>query len=201
MFFYKMRNNETIKLEIPESVYEPRDDSLLLAKVLENALEENKIKSVLEIGCGSGLLSIIAAKCGCEVLAADINPKAVECANHNAELNDAPIKTVESNLFDNVEGKFDLIIFNPPYLPEEQNEINKTWAGGENLEIITNFLKGAKEHLESDGKILVAISSLSKPENVLKEFTNNGFDAKIIAERKIPWEKLLVVCVKPDKNI
>ncbi len=192
-FFYK-----GIELGFPESVYEPREDSLLIAKVLEEKLEgwkaENgKAKFILEIGCGSGLLSIIAAKSGCEVVASDINSDAVACARKNSELNETTIKIVQSNLFDNISGKFDMIIFNPPYLPEEQNRENKSWAGGNNLEIIKQFIRGAKTHLNADGKILIVISSLSKPEKIIKQLSNSGFNAEIIAEQKIPWEKLFVI--------
>jgi len=198
MFYCKMRNNEIISLNIPYGIYEPREDSLLLAKVLEEEFEsgeaknENK-KTVLEIGCGSGLLSIISAKRGCDVLAADINPAAVACAKRNAELNGASFETIQSDLFQHINGKFDLIIFNPPYLPEEQTEGNRAWAGGKNLEVITEFIKSARRHLNNDGKLLVLISSLTKPENIMGKFADNDFDAKIIAERKIPWEKLSVV--------
>lgn len=203
-FFYR-----DIELEIPESVYEPREDSLLLAKALEEKLKGGKIKTVLEsskelvqqpkvleIGCGSGLLSIIAAKRGCEVLAADIDSAAVECTKRNAELNGVRIEAVQSDLFHNVIGKFGLIIFNPPYLPEEQNKENRAWAGGKNLEIISEFIKQVKNYLADNGKILVVISSFSNPEAVLNRFSDNGFKAKIVAEQKIPWEKLFVICAK-----
>lgn len=198
MFYYKLRSNEIIKLDIAVGIYEPREDSVLIAKVLEEELKKEKIKSVLEIGCGSGFLSIIAAKNGCDVVAADIDSNTVVCAKQNAELNNVKVKTVRSNLFDNLEGKFDLIVFNPPYLPEEQTENSRAWAGGKNLEIITRFIKEAKRHLESDAKILVVISSLSNPENILKEFSDGCFGAKIVAEQKIPWEKLFVISAKSN---
>ncbi len=201
MFHYKLQTGETINLNVPDGIYEPREDSLLIAKVLEEELESDKeksekIKTILEIGCGSGLLSIIAAKRGCYVLAADINPAAVECAKRNAELNGAKMETAQSDLFERISGKFDLIVFNPPYLPEEQDEKSRAWAGGKSLEVITRFTEGVKEHLEKDGKILIVISSLSNPESILKEFSDSGFDAKIAAERKVPWEKLFVISAK-----
>lgn len=196
MFHYKMWGGETIRLDIPENIYEPREDSLLIAKFLEEELKMKSgiIRNVLEIGCGSGLLSIIAAKRGCNVFAADVNPAAVECAERNAELNNVRIKVVRSNLFDNVEGKFDLIFFNPPYLPEEQTKNSRAWAGGKNMEIISRFIRHIKLYLKPKGEILIVVSSLSNPENILRKFTDNDFDAKIVAEQKIPWEKLFVIC-------
>ncbi|MBU3957796.1 MAG: methyltransferase, partial [Nanoarchaeota archaeon] len=162
--------------------------------------KNKKIKSVMEVGCGSGLLSIIAAKSGCDVLAADINPAAVACAKRNAGLNNADIKAVQSDLFRQVRGKFDLIVFNPPYLPEEQTESSRAWAGGKNLEIISRFIMQAKRFLSRSGEMLIVVSSLSKPEKILRKFSDNGFSAKIIAERKIPWEKLFAICAKTAKN-
>ena len=71
------------------------------------------------MGCGSGIVSIFCASLGAECFAADINPAAVKTAKENAELNGFgnKIQVVESNLFENIKDKFDVIFFNPPYYP------------------------------------------------------------------------------------
>ncbi|MDI6738732.1 MAG: methyltransferase, partial [Nanoarchaeota archaeon] len=96
--------------------------------------------------------------------------------------------------FANVEGKFDLIIFNPPYLPFERNEDRETAlqvAGGKKgHEIIEGFLKQAKSHLEKNGKILLLFSSLSG--DIEKIMAKEGYKFKKIDEKPLFFEKLFV---------
>jgi len=184
--FYK-----TLVLEIPKGVYEPREDSFLLAQVLE---KENLVgKKVLDLGTGSGLLAIIAAKSGCEVFAADIVPETLECARKNAISNNAKINFILSDLFENIPEKFDLIVFNPPYLPEQISADSRVWAAGKNLELIMRAVGEAKSHLKDGGKLFMVLSSLSNENKIMKKLAEVGLKAKISAEQKIPWEKLFVI--------
>lgn len=193
--FYK-----DIVIEVRPDVYEPREDSILIAEAIENELKNGE-KKVLEIGCGSGLLSIIAAKRDCDVTSVDIDEKALECARDNAKTNNIRINFLRSDIFSSVSGKFDLIIFNPPYLPEKISEFSRTWAGGENVEIITRFIKDAKSFLSPSGKVLIIISSLTGLEKILREFELCGFSPKVISERKVPWETLFVISAPQSKFI
>ena len=89
-------------------VYVPAEDSFLL-------LREAKCHGrVLEIGTGSGLLAIYFAKNGKQVDAVDISRDALDCASGNCILNGVSINLALSDLFQNVKGKYDTIIFNPP---------------------------------------------------------------------------------------
>lgn len=187
MFYYK-----EMKLEIPESVYEPAEDSLLMAKELESA--DLQGKRVLEVGCGSGLLSIIAAKKGADVTAVDINPEAVAIAKTNAETSGVRIQAFQSDLFSNVKGQFDLIIFNPPYMPVEAGETDARYAGGPGgRDTIEKFVNQAMDHLKKDGIILLLISSLTGEKEVMELFRENGLKAQVIAREKIPWEELMLL--------
>ena len=182
-----------MKLEISPDVYEPLEDSMLIAESLEEKLKEKKYENILEIGCGSGLLSIVAAKHG-KVEAVDINPKAAELTRKNAELNNVKINCHESDLFESVKGKFKLIIFNPPYLPDKDNIKGKEmWADDGT---ISKFIKQSRDFLEKNGEILMIISSLTGLENVKKEFEDNGFEINVIKKQKIPWEELMVLEAK-----
>ena len=181
-----------MKLEVPESVYYPGEDSELLAKHIESL--DLHGKSVLEVGCGSGLLSIIAAKKGASVTAVDINKEAVEMAKANAGANSAAITAVESDLFSSVKGKFDLIIFNPPYLPVEEGEKDPTYAGGATgRETIERFVACVKSHLNPGGVVLMVISSLTGEKEVIELFEKQGIKASVAAREKIPWEELIVI--------
>jgi release factor glutamine methyltransferase len=146
-----------------EPVYMPREDSYLLAEVV-NELVEGK---VLDMGTGSGIQAITAAlkRQVTEVVAVDINPLALELAEKNAlkaGVRDK-IKLVKSSLFQEISDKFDWIIFNPPYLPSEGEVDECSWTGGEKgSEIIEDFLKIADNYLKKNGKILMVFSSLTK---------------------------------------
>jgi release factor glutamine methyltransferase len=173
------------------SIYEPSDDSYLLEKHVKKYAKGK----VLEIGTGSGILAKAAFKKTKDVLAVDINPEAVK---HVKSLG---IKAVCSDLFSKVEGKFDLIIFNPPYLPFERNEDKATAlqvAGGKKgHEIIEKFLKQAKKHLEKNGIILLLFSSLSGDiEGIMakQEYKFNKIDEKLLF-----FEKLYVYEIKAAK--
>ncbi len=185
--FYK-----DLKLDIADSVYEPREDSFLLADNLKakNALTSTSRSArggekVLEIGTGSGILAILAAKQGADVTATDINEEAVECARKNAIKNRAEgIEFLQGDLFAPVSGrKFDLIIFNPPYLPREEKytdkKIDMSYNSSETLE---RFLKEYRNYLTEGGCALIVNSSIS------------GVKAggKIIAEKKLAFEKIFV---------
>ncbi len=183
-FFYN-----SLELEAPDSVYYPREDSLLLAKVTENLHLKNK--KILDMGCGSGFLAILLAKSN-RVIAADIDEEAIKTTEENARKNKAGIRTIKSDLFSSVKEKFDIIILNPPYLPDESDD--KTYSGGmSGRNTIEKFIKEAKNYLNKSGKMLLLISSLTGEKEVLELFERNGFSARVAAREKIPWEELIVI--------
>ena len=177
------------EIKIPAEVYEPREDTDLLA----DAAERIANKDVLEVGCGSGIISLILAKNGNAVTAVDIDPKAVDATIENAVNNRTHINCFQSDLFQHVHGQFDYVLFNFPYLPERITEENRSWAAGEDIEVVRGFAHGAKNHLKPSGKLLFVISSLTNLEKVIKIFTFHGHTCKILAEKKIPWETLYLI--------
>ncbi len=105
-----------LKFMVSPGVYEPAEDTFLIADNLDVKAGED----VLEIGTGCGILAVLAAKAGAKVIATDINPEAVDCAEENARMNGVggKIDFRLGSLFEPVAGKtFDLVVFNPPYLP------------------------------------------------------------------------------------
>lgn len=186
-FYYK-----DMEFDVPESVYEPQEDSELMAKALETM--DLGGKSALEIGCGSGLLAILMAKNGAKVTAVDINPEAVKATEENAARNEAELHAIQSDLFSNVRGNFDLIIFNAPYLPVEKGESDYRYSGGETgRDTIEKFIAGAKSRLKPDGTILLLISSLTGEKEVTELFAKQSMHAKTIMREKVPWEELIVI--------
>lgn len=175
-----------------QSVYQPEKDSYLLEKEVKQYLDrlENKNIRVLDMGSGSGIQLKACINLGIkQVLAADINPLAIK------ELKRQNLKAKQSNLFSNLKKqKFDLIIFNAPYLPEDKED--KAWdttAGKKGYEIIIEFLKQAKSHLNKNGNILLLFSNLSKPNIIKKNATSLGYKHKKLLEKGVGFfEKLYV---------
>lgn len=178
-------------------VYSPREDSYLLKKWV---LKFSKEKKVLDMGTGSGIQAIAAKQAGAiTVVGVDKNKKAVEEAKKNAKK--AGFKDIEfkfSDFFLAVNESFDLIIFNPPYLPLEDGvSLEKDYdliGGIKGNEAGIEFLRNAKEYLNPKGFILMILSSLSDPFETFNYASNFGYDHEILEEIKIDFESLY--CVK-----
>jgi release factor glutamine methyltransferase len=143
--------------------------SLFLAENLK--IEEGC--EVLDVGCGSGILTILAALKAKRVVAVDINPKALECTVKNAQLNGVKdrVEVRLGNLFSPLKNgeKFDLIVFNPPYLPgKPRNLVEAGWMDSGALTL--KFLSESPKWLKRNGKIQLAYSSIGalKPEEIFK---------------------------------
>lgn len=140
------------------------------------------------MGTGSGILAKTALKFlpAKNITTVDINPEAAKA------LQKEPFKVIKSDLFQNIKDKFDIIVFNAPYLPQDPREpIDSQLAttGGKNGdEISLEFLRQAKSHLTPTGKIFLLISSLT-PQNKIKKF----WPYKIVARKKIFMEELLIL--------
>ena len=177
-------------------IYEPREDSSFLAEVVEKEARGE----VLDIGTGSGIQAFAASKKADAILGVDVNKDAVKFARSEAKKRGIEnVRFIQSDLFEKVKGKFDLIIFNPPYLPEEPGlyEGSEQWAGGKTgREVIERFAGKVRKYLKKDGKILIVISSLTGLDEVKKIFQERGFSVKIVKEKKIPWEKLYVLEIR-----
>ena len=183
---------------VSKDVYEPAEDTFLLAENL--VVDKNDV--VLDVGTGCGILGIIAAKKARRVVAVDVNPHAVCCAKMNAELNGVAEKMeiLRSDLFKAVKKnvKFDLIIFNAPYLPsemrEETNWIDRAWAGGPTgRQLIDQFILQAQSYLKKGGKILLVQSTLSDVEKTTQKLRERQFCVQVLAQDKVAFETIVVI--------
>lgn len=169
-------------------IYQPSDDSHLFANFLKKYLKFHKITSYLDLGTGTGTLSKTALKFlpPKNILASDINPNAIKA------LQKEKFQTIQSNLFQNIPSKFDLITFNAPYLPLDPREPKSsqlaTTGGKRGDEITLKFLKQAKQHLNPNGKIFLLISSLTPTDKIKKLWPY-----KVVARKKIFMEELLIL--------
>jgi release factor glutamine methyltransferase len=177
------------------SIYKPSEDSFLMSEILKEKfpvlIEKNPDLRFLEIGSGSGIHLDTALNLGVKkenILSCDINPNSV------SHCNSLGFRCIYSDLFQNIEGKYDVIIFNPPYLPEDENydepsdsRINTT-GGKKGNEIILRFLHQAKDHLEPEGKIFLITSSLGEE----IDFKKLGYDAQELGCEKLFFERLCI---------
>lgn len=182
-------------------LYEPREDSYLLEKQVSRAA----FGSVLDIGTGTGIQALASANSRHvrNVLAVDINPAAIEYCKKT--IHHPKILFKKSDLFDSVNGEFDTIIFNPPYLPADPNEAKESalaTAGGKHgYEIIERFFTQVKDYLDDNGIILFLISSLTNPLKVETIMADHGFTFKRIAKQKVSFEELYVYSAEKNPII
>lgn len=182
--------------EVSSEVYQPSEDSFLFA---EN-LRVKKGSYVLDMGTGSGILGILAAETADAVLAVDINPSAVLCAKQNAALNrmNRKMSFLRGDLFTSLvpSMKFNLIIFNAPYLPTEENGekpwLECAWSGGiTGREVIDRFISQAPQHLSKNGEILLMQSSLANIQETKENLTCFGLKTETVAVLNFPFFETL----------
>jgi len=175
-------------------IYQPSDDSYLLSDVLKKIIPKllinNEDLKILEIGCGSGIqaktLIDLKAKPN-NITLTDINLQSINYISSKFSKSEV----IRSNLFSNIKSKYDLIIFNPPYLPEDKNEPKDsklaTTGGKKGSEIINRFLRQSKKHLkDKDSRIILLTSSLTKDINW------DNYKKKLLGKKKLFFEELMV---------
>jgi release factor glutamine methyltransferase len=187
-----------IRLGNTDLVYEPAEDSFLLADAA--LIEAKPGMRILEIGTGSGFVSavLLANLKDIRLVATEINPHAARCAKMNG------VEVIRTDLFKGLkprhqETRFDLILFNPPYLPTSREEkvpgwLNYSFDGGTSgRETLDRFLDEVKNYLKPGGEILVLISSITGLEAVKDKMEKLGFAVEVVARKKVSFEELMVI--------
>ena len=166
-------------------IYEPREDSFLLEKYVKRFARG----CVLDIGTGSGIQAKAAAEKADSVIAVDINQEAVDFCKKNIKFD--KIQFIKSDLFSSLcNQKFDTIIFNAPYLPQDKYKDLALDGGKEGYELIERFLNMARGFLSDNGIILLVFSSLTDKEKVDELIRKNGFEAEELERVHISFEDI-----------
>ena len=184
-------------IDTDDNVYVPAEDSYLLAENLQ--IKEGQ--SVLEIGTGSGIVAMYASRLTDKITVTDINFDACELARKNFRQNNIEnIEILWGNMFEVVENrKFDVILFNTPYLPTEEDEvldntINYAFDGGLNgRKVIDLFLNEVSNHLNDGGIVQMIQSSLSGNDETLARLDELGFIAEIAASEHFFFEDITLI--------
>ena len=172
------------------NVYEPSDDTFLLIDAVLNEVRPSD--SVLEVGTGCGLIAKLVVDIAHSVIATDINPHAVT----NARLNG--VNAISGDLFAHLNRRFDLIVFNPPYIPTPnkmpRDWLSQAWDGGSSgREVILRFLSQVDRYLTVKGRVLLLISSLTGYRQV-KDWMDAKFNVvRTINSRRFFFETLCVL--------
>ncbi len=178
-----------------KSVYDPREDSTMLEKHVRKYAKG----IVLDMGTGSGIQAIAAAQNSKvkSVIALDVQEEAIEHCKSN--IKNSKIIFMVSDLFEifnnkkSENAKFDTIIFNPPYLPEDIKLKDLTLDGGKKgYEVLEKFINNAGNYLKKDGIILIVFSSLTKKSRVDEFIRNNLFDFELLEKQNYFFEELYV---------
>lgn len=179
-------------------MYQAKEDSYFLAEQLAEYLnsltekEKSRLK-VLDLGTGSNIQAETLVKKGIKkenILCSDIDKEVIILTKKKS------FNAVHSDLFSKIKGKFNLIIFNPPYLPENKFDRKKDTTGGkQGDETILSFLRQLKKHLAEKGKAFLLLSSLTPITRINKEIKKQKLKIKLIASKNIFFEQLEVFII------
>lgn len=182
---------------VHRDVYEPCDDTFLLARVV--AAEVRPGDRFLEVGCGTGLVSLAAARAGADVTCADVNPRAVDLAQHNARENRLRLEAVHADLLEGLAGPFDAVAFNPPYLPTADDEhvegpLDLAFDGGpDGNRVVLRFADQLARLRPPPRVVWVVHSSLSDPRPLEDRMRGLGYAVEEAANERFTYERLRVV--------
>jgi release factor glutamine methyltransferase len=191
-----MRFDPDIEIVCDGGVYEPAEDSRMMVE----SVEVEPGDRVFEVGCGSGIVALHCAKAGADVTASDISPEAVLCARDNASRNKLKIRAAEGDMMEAASGEYDVIIFNPPYLPEGGAD-DPRWTGGRSgIEAAIRFLEQCGRHLAVGGRVYTIASSLAGRREFEEAAERLGYDRRIVNEKRIFFEELAVYELTPRSD-
>ena len=174
-------------------IYEPAEDSFLLQKYVHHYANGR----VLDMGTGSGIQAITAIQnpSVTSILAIDINPSAVNALKNHIKTNHLKnIKVKQSDLFQGIpKTKFDTIIFNPPYLPQDPGIVDPALYGGKKgYELSERFFQEVSDYLETDGQILFLFSTLTNKVKIEQILAHNLLSWEELGTEKVSFETLYV---------
>ena len=183
------------KFKVTKDVLSPRmETEELIYKVVEyvKATKKNNLK-ILDLCTGSGIIAITLKKeleqVLVDVIASDISEEAIEVAKENAQSHDATIKFVKSDIFNNIDDKFDIIVSNPPYIDRKDEVTMKDnvlkydphlalFAEEEGMYFYRKIIEQANDYLNENGVIFFEIGYDQK-DKIIKLADMNGYSAEV----------------------
>lgn len=192
-----------------QNVYEPAEDTFLMMDALEKdagSLKERRPLLCLEVGSGSGaLIAFLASILGpfCHYIATDINPIAAQCTSQTAKENGVNVCCVVTDLVEclvpHIFGKVDVLIFNPPYVVTESEEVGShnieaSWAGGkQGREVMDRLFPLVSSLLSSSGCFYLVTVAENKPDEIISLLDSYGLCGEVILARRAGRERLSIL--------
>ena len=174
------------RLVIPSGVFHPGfffSTRLLLEYIGKRPLEG---RSFLELGAGSGLISLFVSREGAKVVASDINPTAVECIRNNSQNNHVDLSVIQSDLFGDIPlQSFDIIAINPPYYKKDpQTPGEYAWYCGEHGEYFERLFSGLRSYSHPGSEIFMILCDGCDLDMVRGMAARHGFGMRCSFEKK-----------------
>ena len=183
------------KYKVTKDVLSPRmETEELIYKVIEYVKASNKNNfKILDLCTGSGIIAITLKKeleqVSVDVIANDISEEAIEVAKENAQSHDATIKFIKSDIFNDIDDKFDIIVSNPPYIDRKdevtmQDNVLKydpqiaLFAEEEGMYFYRKIIEQANDYLNENGVIFFEIGYDQK-DKIIKLADMNGYSAEV----------------------
>ena len=189
---------KSVKLNIYKDVFHP--GFFYSTKYVVNYLANINLtdKLFLEVGCGSGMISIFAAKQNAKVTAVDISPIAQKCASENANANNVKINVILSDMFDALPNKsFDYIMITPPYFKKNPVSFAEhAWYAGENLQYFDKLFTGLKKVANKNSQVFMVLADNCDIELIQSIGLKNNYTMKIVDKKKIMLEMNYIFEVK-----
>ncbi|MBC7949403.1 MAG: methyltransferase [Chitinophagaceae bacterium] len=195
----RVYRHEDIRLEIPPEVFHPGfffSTRLLLNYIRKLPL---KGKKLLELGCGSALIGMCAARQGAKVTATDINPIAITFVEKNSLQNDIKLTPIHSNLFEKIPAQsFDIIAINPPYYKKNPGTNREyAWYCGENGEYFQALFAGLRKYVHSQSEVLMVLFEGCDLEMIENLAAMHGFNTRCVQTNKNFLETSFIFQIEP----
>jgi release factor glutamine methyltransferase len=179
-----------VRVTVFQGVFHPGlfySTKFLIDYVLSQPLKD---KSLLELGCGTGLLSIIATQNGAIVTATDLSQRAIDNTTFNAKQNQAPIEIIYSDLFDRIERKpFDWIVINPPYYARSvKTEEELAWHCGEEFEYFKKLFSTLKDYMHSTTQVIMVLTLGCELNKIFEIAKSYQFRFELLQEKNVLFD-------------
>lgn len=180
-----------VELYVPEDVFAPAGGGSFHKLVRDQISPSDR---VLDMGTGSGISAILAASVSSDVVAVDINPKAVEAAAANAVRNGVAerIRFLQSDVFDNVDGTFDVIVFDPPFRWFKARDLLELSIADENYRTLTRFTTEARNYLRPVGRIMLNFGTSGDIEYLYHLIDRAGFTKEVLSTEYLAADDITV---------